>query len=142
MSSAQGNFITYCKNKDIRVRFPSIVDYLDPRWSPQQVEEYINNCRNQAYIWLNNQLESFEIQTYALDNDKRGIEADYSIYLILRGATKRAAQDLLSRFRDDANSALQSIQEKKSSRKNLSTQVSRMTRNRRKFKDYGNLGDQ
>lgn len=135
------SYVTYCKNRDIRIRLPKIKDYLDPHWSDQDSETYLNECRHQAHIWLNNQLEAFELETYALDNDKRGIEADYAIFLVLRGAAKRAPEDILVRFKTDAEEAVKVIHARKTSRKNLNSQVSRMTRNRTKLKDFGHLGD-
>lgn len=142
MLQKKSNTITYSKNSDLRLRFPDIKNYLDPNWSDQNVEHYLNEVRNQAHLWINNQLEAFELQTYALDNDKRIIEADYAIYLVLRGSSKRVDSDLMDRFLSDSKSGLSEIQKKKTSRKNLNSQVSRLTRNRTKMKDYGNLGDQ
>lgn len=140
--SKQTNSITYCKNSDLRLRFPDIKNYIDPNWSEQQTEHYYNEMRNQAHLWINNQLEAFELQTFALDNDKRIIEADYTIYLVIRGSSKRLDSALMERFLSDAKSALSEIRAMKSSRKNLNSQASRFTRNRTKMKDYGNLGDQ
>lgn len=133
--------ITYCKNSDLRLRFPDIKNYLDSNWSDQNVEHYLNEMRNQSHLWINNQLEAFELQTFALDNDKRIIEADYSIYLVLRGSSKRVSPDLLERFLSDSRNGLAEIEKKKSSRKNLNSQTSRFSRQRTKMKDFGNLGD-
>lgn len=141
MQQKRPNTVTYSRNSDLRLRFPDIKNYLDSHWSDQQVESYLNEIRHQAHLWINNQLEAFELQTFALDNDKRGIEADYALYLLLRGSSKRVDSDLMDRFLGDAKDSLEEIRKKKTSRKNLNTQVSRFTRNRTKLKDYGNLGD-
>lgn len=133
-------YITYSKNSDIRGRMPSIFDYLEPKWSDQEKENFLNKMRNEAFKWLNNRLEGFELETFALDNEKSGIEADYAIYLTLRGATKKADPKIINSFKDDAESGLEAIQKFKTSRKKLNSQVSRISKNRKNFKDFGNLG--
>lgn len=133
-------YITYCKNSDIRSRLPSVLDYLDPKWSEQEKENFLNKMRDQSFKWLNNQLEAFELETFALDNDKNAIEADYAIYLILRGSYKKAEANLISSFKNEAESGIKKIEKFKSSRKKLNSQVSRFSKNRRNMKDFGNLG--
>lgn len=132
-------YITYSKNSDIRSRCPTINDYLEPKWSEQEKENYLNKMRDESFKWLNNQLESFELETFALDNDKRVIEADYAIYLIIRGATKKVDSGLLKQYKDDANAGVTAINKFKTSRKKLNTQVARFSKNRKNMKDYGNL---
>lgn len=131
--------ITYCKNSDIRFRCPTINDYLEPKWSDQEKENYLNKMRDEAFKWLNNQLEAFELETFALDNDKRIIEADYCIYLIIRGSTKKIESGLLNRYLNDVKQSIENINKFKTSRKKLNSQVARFTKRRKNMKDYGNL---
>lgn len=140
--SKRVNPITYSKNRDLRSFYPNLHDYMDPRWSAQDIENYLNICRHNAYVWVNNQIEAFELQTYALDNDKKLTEANYALYLVLRGAAKRAQSDLVNSFKMEAEQTLASVLDRRTNRKNLSSQVSRMTRSRTKLKDYGHLNEQ
>ena len=132
-------YITYCKNSDIRSRCPTINDYMEPKWSDQEKENFLNKMRDESFKWLNNQLEAFELETFALDNDKRIIEADYAIYLIIRGSTKKVDSGLIKTIKNDVDEAIEKINKFKTSRKKLNTQVSRFSKNRKNMKDFGNL---
>jgi len=133
---------TYCTLDDILTLVPNISAYLKPHFVDRVAElnNYVSQCRKMAYEWINNNLEEFELDTYALSNEKRLVEANYATYLILRGVVRgeRAEQNSwVKSFRDDAKDLLENIILKATSRKGLSSRTSRFRKARWYFKDYG-----
>src|SRR5262245_20243403 len=102
---------TYCDKDDIMTLVPDLGHYFKTHFqgSVQEAENYIARCRRIAFDFINNQLESMELETHALTNEKRWIEANYAVYMILRGTLRgeRAEQNTwLKSFKEESESLM------------------------------------
>ena len=131
----------YATIDDVRTIIPSISDYLKPHFRDEdEARAYIKRCLRLSNIWINNQLKESEMNTFARSNEKNLVEANYAIFLMLRGTLRgqRAEQnEWLFSFKDDAESLLKNIMDKAATRPGLSSKTKRFTKKRFFFPDYG-----
>lgn len=133
---------TYCNEDDIKTLVPNIQEYFKThfRGNPVEAENYLTKCRKAAFDFINNNLEASELDTFALSNEKRWAEANYAVFLILRGLIRgeRAEQNSwIKLFETESTKLLNQIIQKATSRKGLSSRTERFRRQRWFFKDYG-----
>ncbi len=135
------NIQSYCTIDDIRDVLPKVEQYVRAYFGADtvQIEKFINRCRKKARIWLDNQLERAKLQTFAKDNDKSVIEANYAVYLILKGTVRGEAGEQntwITSFKDDAKEMIEDIKTYDTPKKDLSSTSTRFTKKRFMHQDY------
>lgn len=132
---------TYCTIDDIRDLVPKIEQYVKAYFGadPEQISKYIDRCRTKARTWVDNQLERAKLQTFAKDNDKKLIEANYAAYIILKGTVRGEAGEQntwISSFKEDAKELLADIKTYDTAKRDLSSNTTRFTKKRWLHQDY------
>lgn len=132
---------TYANIDDVRTICPNIGDYLKPFIpDPDELKAQIRRCLKLANVWIHNQLKESEANTYARSNEKNLVEANYAVFLILRGTLRgeRAKRnEWFFSYKEEAEKLLYNIIEKATARSGLATQAKRFTKKRFFFPDFG-----
>jgi HEPN domain-containing protein len=135
------NIQSYSSIDDIRDVLPKVEQYAKAYFGadPAQITKYLDRCRAKARIWVDNQLERAKLQTFAKDNDKVLIEANYAVYLILKGTVRGEAgeqNNWIMGFKDDAKELIADIKTYDTAKKDLSSTATRFTKKRFMHQDY------
>jgi len=78
-----GDFGTYSSINDVRFTFPPVDTFLSCYPDKSSRDSLISYALKRAHEWLNEQLSLQQIR--ASSEDRRQIETDYAVYLLLRG---------------------------------------------------------
>lgn len=133
---------TYASLDDILTICPDIDNFVKPYIDDEtEAKAYIARCLKLATVWINNQLEQSERNTFASSNEKELIEANYATFLILRGVLRGKQSEnnqWLFSYRDEAEKLMQHLIDKATERPGQSTRTKRFRKNRILFPDFGN----
>jgi len=110
-----GDFGTNSSINDVRFTFPPIDTFLDCYPDKSTRDSLISYCLKRSHEWLNEQLSLLQVR--ASSEDRRQIETDYAIYLLLRGnftgkrsdAAKERGTSWIERFKTDAEGKLKQL---------------------------------
>lgn len=132
-----GTFSTF---DDLRTLVPNLGDYIIKSITdPTEQKNYIQRCLKLANDWINNELEAAELHTYAKTNNKKLAEANYAVYLILRGTVRgeRAEQNTwLQGFKDDAEKELEKIKKRSAATPGHSSRTEKFSKSRVLLKSH------
>jgi len=132
---------TFSTNDDIRLIIPKVEDYCSPFFgdNPAQIKEHITRCRVEANKWVKNQIERALVNTFAQDNDKALMEANYAAYLILKGTVRGQAGEnngWVNGYLNDAKDILEELRKFKTAAAGLASRTVRFTKKRWMHQDF------